>query len=60
MSNPHHETYLGDGLYAWFDGYQVWLRAPREGGDHVVALEPETLEAFEQFVRKLRTERAAI
>ena len=22
------ETYLGDGLYASFDGYQIWLRAP--------------------------------
>jgi hypothetical protein len=30
-----HEVYLGDGLYASFDGYQIRLRAPREGGDHV-------------------------
>jgi hypothetical protein len=29
-----HETYLGDGLYASFDGWQVKLRAPRDGGDH--------------------------
>jgi hypothetical protein len=25
-----NETYLGDGLYASFDGWQVKLRAPRE------------------------------
>jgi hypothetical protein len=31
-----HETYLGDGLYASWDGLQVRLRAPRDGGDHVV------------------------
>lgn len=28
------EVYLGDGLYASHDGYQIKLRAPREGGDH--------------------------
>jgi hypothetical protein len=35
-----HEEYLGDGLYASFDGWQIVLRAPRIGGDHFVALEP--------------------
>ena len=30
------EIYLGDGLFASFDGYQVKLRAPRENGDHEV------------------------
>lgn len=34
------EGYLGDGLYVSFDGYSITLRAPREGGDHVVSLEP--------------------
>ena len=34
------ETYLGDGLYVSFDGYHVWLRAPRTGEDHRIALEP--------------------
>jgi hypothetical protein len=28
------EEYLGDGLYASFDGYQIRLRAPRENGVH--------------------------
>lgn len=44
------ETYLGDGLYASFDGWQFWLRAPRSEGDHEVALEPQTLAAFLAFV----------
>jgi len=43
------EVYLGDGLYASFDGYSFWLRAPRENGDHEVALEPEILKAFDDF-----------
>jgi hypothetical protein len=34
------ETYLGDGLYASFDGYHFKLRAPRFGADHEVFLEP--------------------
>lgn len=43
------EVYLGDGLYAEFDGYQFILRASRIGGDHWVALEPEVLKAFDDF-----------
>lgn len=42
------ETYLGDGLYASYDGYQFILRAPREDGDHWVALE---LPVYRTFVR---------
>jgi hypothetical protein len=40
------ETYLGDGLYAAFDGWQITLRAPRNGGDHWVALEPQVTAEF--------------
>lgn len=46
------ETYLGDGLYASYDGFTFWLRAPREHGDHVVALEPLILAEFMRFVRE--------
>lgn len=46
---PENETYLGDGLYASFDGYQFCLRAPRAGGDDVVYLEPAALGAFDEF-----------
>ena len=46
-----HETYLGDGLYASWDGWQIRLRAPREGGDHEVFLEDGlTLQAFLEFL----------
>ena len=43
------ETYLGDGLYASFDGFMFTLRAPRAGGDHWVGLEPEVLRAFDEY-----------
>ncbi len=50
-ANPSQrgETYLGDGLYASFDGFGVKLRAPREDGDHEVYLEPDVFEALRQF-----------
>lgn len=52
----NEETYLGDGLYASFDGFRFILRAPREYGDHFVALEPDVLRAFEEFVKRTKEE----
>jgi hypothetical protein len=51
------EEYLGDGLYASFDGYQIRLRAPREGRDHEVFLDASTLAAFREFLDTLKSER---
>ena len=53
MSAEPSETYLGDGLYASFDGWQIMLRAPRLNGDHFVALEPSVYQALENFVANL-------
>lgn len=51
------ERYLGDGLYASFDGYHVWLRAPQAfGPDHKVALEPEVWAALVAYVQSLKGE----
>jgi len=55
---PDNETYLGDGLYASFDGYCITLRAPREHGDHWVWLEPGLLAAFESYVGGLKARAA--
>ena len=49
------ETYLGDGLYASFDGYQIKLRAPRGFADDEVFLDGQTLAAFQQWVAALPT-----
>ena len=53
--NKTTETYLGDGLYASFDGYSIWLRAPHEGGDHVVALEPPVFQALIEYAKVTKT-----
>ena len=50
----HKETYLGDGLYASFDGFMITLRAPRAEGDHWLALEPDVYAALTEFVRALK------
>ena len=47
------EEYLGDGLYASFDGWQIKLRAPREFGNHEVFLEPEIWANLKKFVEQL-------
>jgi hypothetical protein len=49
------ETYLGDGLYASFDGYQIWLKASN-GVDvtNAVALEPSVFQALLAYEKKLR------
>jgi hypothetical protein len=46
------EFYLGDGVYASFEGYAVKLRAPRERGDSEIWLEPEHLKAINEFVKR--------
>lgn len=54
------ETYLGDGLYALFDGYAIRLRAPRYATqDHWISLDPEVLEEFLKFVSAVRERNAA-
>ncbi len=46
------EEYLGDGLYASFDGYQIKLRAPREFGDSVVFLETGVLLSLIRYAKR--------
>ena len=48
-----NETYLGDGLYASHDGFQIVLRAPRERGDHFVCLDDATFQALLLFIGKI-------
>jgi hypothetical protein len=49
------EAYLGDGLYAAFDGWHITLRAAREGGDHWVGLEPAVFRELMRFAERINT-----
>jgi hypothetical protein len=53
-------VYLGDGAYAWFDGFQIWVEAERDGMLHQVALEPyvwQQLVAFAENFYKRKGDR---
>lgn len=44
-------TYLGDGVYASFDGYQIWLHVENsESGDKWrIALEPDVFRKLVEY-----------
>lgn len=60
MTRTEDETYLGDAVYASFDGYQIWLR-PGDAGAQRIALEPPVfaaLVAYREYIyRELSTKR---
>lgn len=43
-------TYIGDGVYAHFDGYQLWLTTPNQGRLNSIAIEPEVYHALRRYV----------
>ena len=47
------ERYLGDGVIASFDGYQVWLRTD-DGNNQRIALEPETFAALVEYAAAIK------
>ena len=51
------EIYLGDAVYASFDGYQIWLRTG-DGNNQRIALEPAVYQALVAYVQTLRDEAA--
>lgn len=58
ITDLRREVYLGDGLYASFDGYQIALRAPRIDGNSEVFLEPSVVNAFLAYVQQLNASRS--
>jgi hypothetical protein len=48
-----NEEYIGDGVYASFDGFAITLRAPRERGDHFIVLEPREFMALLNYAKRL-------
>lgn len=47
------ETYLGDGVYVSNVEAGIKLRAPREGGDHVIFLDADLMEALGKYLDKI-------
>jgi len=51
------KSYLGDSVYADFDGWQVKLTTENgELPDNTIYLEPAVVEAFLQYIERLKKE----
>lgn len=48
------DSYLGDGVYASFDGYHVWLDTRAQHPVNRIGLEPQVLDALWQYRRAIQ------
>lgn len=48
------DSYLGDGVYASFDGFNIWLDLRGQDDTTKIALEPQVLEALDGFRAAVR------
>lgn len=53
MGDDKHHRYLGDGVYASFDGYHIWLRTGSHDAEPAIALEPAVIEALLEYRRDM-------
>lgn len=45
MAVQFEERYLGDGVYASYDGWHIWLDLRGQGDPHIkIALDPDVME----------------
>lgn len=51
--NLHHQTYLGDGLYAGWDGWSIWIWTDRDEGRHYICLGPSELDGLAAYQHRL-------
>jgi hypothetical protein len=51
--NEETDTYLGDGVYASTDGFQLWLAA-NHPDNKVIALEPDVFQRLLDYVERLK------
>jgi hypothetical protein len=48
------KRYIGDGVYAGFDGYQVWLWCDRYGTEHSIAIDDRTGMSLNKYFNDLK------
>ena len=49
-------SYLGDGVYAYFDGFGIWLRTHHHTAelcDDKIYIEPSVFNSLHQFVKDI-------
>ena len=47
------KTYIGDGVYASFDGWHIWLHTERETGWHRIALEAAVFFDLIEYAKRI-------
>jgi hypothetical protein len=53
-------VYLGDAVYAHFDGYGIELKLNHHQSPTLIYLEPEVMEALRNFWAQAQTERKKV
>jgi hypothetical protein len=51
MSNEFEKVYIGDGVYARWNGMSVLLETERDSGTHYIYLEPQHVESIAKLVQ---------
>ncbi len=52
MSNEFEKVYIGDGVYARWDGHSVLLETERDTGTHYLYLEPQHVESLARLIEQ--------
>lgn len=58
--SAEQEVYLGDAVYASFDGYQIRLRCEAPAHPNVIYIEPGVFDALLKFVDNLKKEGTSV
>lgn len=51
MTGEDYREYLSDGVYASFDGYNIWLGL--NDGERLIALDPYTMHDLVEYQKRL-------
>lgn len=54
------EVYLGDAVYASFDGYQVRLRCEAPAHPNIIYIDPDVFHSLTTFVNSIKEEAAKV
>lgn len=54
MSENKNETYLGDGVYAEYDGFHVTLKGNAYFQDNVIYLDANALSEFLRYLERVK------
>lgn len=48
------KIYLGDGVYAYFDGFHIVLTATSRGQENIIFLDSSIVKSLEVYIKAMR------